>query len=335
MLRKAGLLGGQELVERSKASAMGSAASPNVPTAEVLNDKLAPFIPELKTLIDKGTVPILSCEGWGQRAPVFSETRFVEKLGGGARAVMYVRPPVDWVNSAWWQWGVWTPASLDTFIQRRGPSLRWHVAARAWEAVPGVQDVRLGLATRDVTPQFYDMLGAPAPETKMANSGVPASFMMFLLRNRAYRPDAHTPRTELVVAHHLPRQRYATPWVVKPEQVRKIFDVMGDMPKRLRNRLSAEDRALMDDDPRWWTPDAYADREVDDLTALETPAALAELVGMLQAGLGDDRADAESRARDRIESAPADSQTAVADKMIAAAIDQMYKRMGVPNVRKA
>lgn len=147
----------------------------------------------------------------------------------------------------------------------------------------------VALATSDVTVRFFNMLDVTPPPPVTTNAGMPSALLMFMQRNRSYRPDPHSPKTEFIVARHLPPQRFPTPWALSQAQVENVFTRLVKMPPNLRKLLTPEDRAAMDSDPRWHTPTAYADRQVDDLTQFETPEALADLIGLLRAGLGHDR----------------------------------------------
>lgn len=274
--RSGRLLRDAALARRAEVSLMGSTASVNVASVEDVESLLVPALPALQAMIDDGVTPILSCEGWARAAEAFAETRLPERLGGGARAIMFVRPPVDWLNSAWWQWGTWTRLSLDVYIKRNLPRLRWPLLADAWKAVPGVSGVDVALATSDVTVRFFNMLDVTPPPPVTTNAGMPSALLMFMQRNRSYRPDPHSPKTEFIVARHLPPQRFPTPWALSQAQVENVFTRLVKMPPNLRKLLTPEDRAAMDSDPRWHTPTAYADRQVDDLTQFETPEALAD-----------------------------------------------------------
>ena len=318
------LFSGADLSDRARRTSSGSKSSPNFPDAERAAGILDPARPALAAMIAEGRTPILSSEGWVKCAGIFAGNGFLDRLGGGALVVLYVRPPVDWLNSAWWQWGAWLPIPLDNWVRRQVKGPWWVEAAEEWAAVPGVSGVRVELA-EDVTTRFFSMLGASAPQAVRANAGVPPAFLQFLRRNRQYRKDAHSPRTEFVVARHLPARRWPTPWVLEPQHIRMAFNNAPDLAEGLRPWLGKADRAALDANRKWWTPDAYADRAVDDLARYETPEALAELVGMLRGGLGDDAAAAEAEAARRIAASP--EPVATADAMIAQAVDEMHDRL--------
>lgn len=307
------------ILKRVEVSPLGSLSTRNLPRVDDVLETLGPAVPVLKDMIAEGITPILSQEGWARLGDVFGEAGIIDRLGGGARVIMFVRPPVDWLNSAWWQWGVWTRTTVDAHVGRTLRQVRWQALARAWRQVPGVERVDLGLATSDVTARFFQLLDAPAPPPVTTNAGVPGSFLLFLLRNRKYRPDAHTPKVEFVVARHLPAQRYPTPWVLSPTHIAHVFDKTAGDAAKISRLLAPEDRPALAAEPRWHSAEAYAGRRVDDLAQFETPEALARLIGQLHAGLG--AADDTDAVAKRL--AAAADPVAAADPMIAAAVDKM------------
>ena len=84
-----------------------------------------------------------------------------------ARVVAYVRPQIEWFNSAWWQWWTWrdefdTPADL--LRQWRGgwrPGfMRWRTQLAPWLVNPSVDGLTVRLYRRDTLPDFLELLGA-------------------------------------------------------------------------------------------------------------------------------------------------------------------------------
>ena len=56
-------------------------------------------------LLGGGFTPILSWEDWINEAGLFSELRILPRLGLSAKIIVFIRPQIPWINSAWWQWG--------------------------------------------------------------------------------------------------------------------------------------------------------------------------------------------------------------------------------------
>ena len=313
------LLTGAGVTARAGISASGAAKSASL--SKIEPGALGRAGAGLARIADAGTLPILSSEGWARQHGQIAASGLLDKIGG-AHVVLFVRPPVDWLNSAWWQWGVWTGMPQDKFVRRNLKTLDWAATARAWQAVPGVNRVTVALAD-DVTARFFALLDAPAPDIARSNTGTPAAFLMFLTRNRVFRKDLHDSRTEFVVAAALPARRWPTPWMLGPDHVRKVLRKLAPAHAALAGMLSPADRAAFDADPRWHTPAAYGHRQVDDLGQYETVEALSDLAALLAEAQGDDPA----RARREIATAGRGGtfRLADADAIIAGRVGKMQR----------
>lgn len=325
------LVAGRAVRPQAALSSLGGRASRNVTSAEEAARLLGRAEPGLRRLVAAGEVPILSCEGWCRAAPHFEATGLLARLGG-AHVILYIRPPCEWMNSAWWQWGVWGGADLDSFVQRNIANVRWAAMARAWAAVPGVEKVTVALAS-DVTTRFYTTLEAVPPPPLRANTGLPPAFLHFLLRHRRYRRHAHSVRTEFVVSQALAPRSWPAPWVLTPAQVALVMARTGGPQKALGRWLSAPDCAAMAADARWRDPAAYADRAPADPAAAAAPPALAELAGLLAAARGQEAAAAAAAAR-RAMAGAADPRAA-ADRLIAGHVDALLRRHALAAARTA
>ena len=241
-------------------------------------------------LMARGTVPILSSEGWVKRAPVFARDGLLQRLGGGAHVVLFVRPPLDWLNAAWWQWGVWTGQGFGDWAKRNLSQARWTRFAREWAEVPGVAAVHVRLADRDVVASFSALFDLPAPRAAAAvNTTLPPALMAFLLRNRDLRPDPHASRIEFALLRAL--RDVAPPrgpglWAMTPKASRVLWQRIALDREGLAALLPTAERARLEADPRWAGPGPYAERTRSALDRYEAPEALATLHDWLAAAGG-------------------------------------------------
>lgn len=169
-------------------------------------------------------VPVLSNEGWIDKAAGFA--RHLPHWFDGTRRIdllAAVRPPLEWLNAAWWQWGVWTGADFDAWLDGRMMPYRLGSALAEWQALPGV---RLSVITEpDVLAGAETRLGVTLPRPAMdRNSALPPAGVGFLLRNRRFRPTPHDSRTEFVLQRwcRWPDTWAARPWALRPEHVLRL-----------------------------------------------------------------------------------------------------------------
>jgi hypothetical protein len=319
------LLSGRALRVKATLSPFGFACSRDATRPEQMRQWL-PAARALRQLRADGSVPILSSEGWARRAALFAEAGLIEQAGGNAHVIVFVRPPVEWLNSAWWQWGVWTGNGLDRFIARNVAQTRWADHIDAWRRVPGVARVSVRLSVRDVVPQFFGFLGAKADASNRSNSGVPPAFLYFQLRNRRFRSSAHASQTEFAVGRHLKDGQSTAPWVLPQDVVAAQMQALAPVTAALTDRLEPEQRRAMEDDPRWWTPDAYAERPTADPADHTTPDALLGLYDALAGGLGPLDQLRHRSERRRFKAAISTGGLEAVDTVLAAMVDRVLAK---------
>lgn len=210
---------------------------------------------------------ILSNEGWGHKFAVFQRERILERLGLNCHVVIYVRPQVAWVNSAWWQWGVWEDMPFQQWVNTR--RLEWHRVAEGWRNTPRVDKVTVRLLPRDIVTDFSGVIGSVLPEhLGEANVSLPGTVLRVLQRHRHLRPEAHSSEIEFVLARHLSMPKGKTPWVVPRPLIEKIIKQFSESNRMLLDYLDDEQKKIMMNDPAWWSAEFYADRRAEPLRAI-------------------------------------------------------------------
>jgi hypothetical protein len=204
-----------------------------------------------------GWVPVLSCEGWINHPGQFA--RLLEGLGyPPVQVIAFLRPPVEWVNAAWWQWGVWSFPHVAAWQKRGLLTYRFADDLELWQQIPNVRlDIRR--ARPDVVQKFSDLTAAPLHDHPQSNASPPASLIGFLLRNRRFRPTPHDARAEFVF------QRWCPPvagepgglWALNPQQIRDLRPVTSGNMRVLRRLLTDEAQQDVFADPGWRDETTY------------------------------------------------------------------------------
>ncbi|WP_424990038.1 hypothetical protein [Fluviibacterium sp. S390] len=272
---RGGLIAGDDITKDARKSVFGYTSSPDASPNQP-NPWMEQMPGHLRKIVEDGRTPILSAEGWINRAKQFAEARFLEKENLSAHAVVFVRPPVEWLNSAWWQWGVWSDISLDRFVRGNIDTARWNWLVHAWSQVPGVERVTVRLASSDAVSSFYDILDAEPPALANSNSGIPTSLLYFMTRNREFRENAHTPQVEFIAARQL-NWKEPTPWVLREDLVAYALHHLYPANRNLMGRMSPADRTAVDKDPKWWDYEYYKARTLVDPDTYNQPPALQNL----------------------------------------------------------
>jgi hypothetical protein len=275
------LLEGARLTAKAKASVFGYVTCPAVPPSATL-DGLRAAERSLRSMSQSGRTPILSNEGWIYAPGEFAESNVLAETGLEAEVVAFVRPPLEWLNRAWWQWGAWTGASLERWMDGAWRNADWGRWLHQWAEVKGVAGVAALLVADDVVAQFHSHIGARAPRTSdKINTALPESVLRFFQRNREFRPGPHDSRIDFIVARHLDLRPAAAPWVITPELARKAMSRLAPGDDALKAFLPPAQARAIDADPAWRDAEHYAGRSVAPVTDPGDLAKADELIALL------------------------------------------------------
>lgn len=260
---KGRFLSGSALTSAARATDFGYVTCPTLPP----DDHLPGFRSarrQLVPLIRQGQVPILSNEGWIYAADEFGRHGVLDMLEVRPRVIAFIRPPLEWLNSAWWQWGAWSGAPFERWILNAVKRADWAQYLRAWKALDRVASVEAHIVDSDVVAAFYSILGIrSAPPQTRANTALPASVLRFYQRNRAFRPGPHDSRIDFLISRHLGTIGAEAPWVISPAVAARVMEQLCPGIEDLKTMLNPRDALRLDADPRWRDPTAYADRRLE------------------------------------------------------------------------
>jgi hypothetical protein len=166
--------------------------------------------------------------------------------------VIYVRPPLEWINSAWWQWGAWQNIEFEQWLDRQIKVVNWTRWIREWKALDHVASVDVRLATSDVVESFGQILNVDLPTLKNSNVGSPPVLLRFLQRHRQFRTDPHDSQIERYLITKLPAATEKTPWILSEKWQVRIIESLRESYNELLTFLPFEEQQRMRDDARWW-----------------------------------------------------------------------------------
>jgi len=213
-------------------------------------------------------VPILSFEGWASDWRLFAENNVFAGLEISVEVLLYVRPPVEWFNSAWWQWGAWSEMDLEQWIdgELSSGSCFWGDIAEQWGKFENCRRVMAYDVKHNVIQLFCEFIGASINpvEPLRINVGSPRALLGFLLRNRKYRSGPHDPRYEFLLERYVRFSGKPAPWVLDRQTQAKILEETKSSNRKLIKYFPEKYRDLFLNDPRWSDIEAYKDRVVCD-----------------------------------------------------------------------
>lgn len=203
----------------------------------------------------RGFIPVLSSEGWISHAATFS--KFLSHMGyPRVDVVAYLRPPVEWLNAAYWQWGIWNLPTLDLWMQRGRLPYSFGTDLEAWSHIPGVR-LQVGRSRPDVVNRFQATYDVSLPKVAARNSALPPSMVGVLLRNPALRPTAHDASIEFIFQRWCPPVPGRRLWAIRARHVHAMRPVVDENFAALQRCLSEEQFEDLKQEPRWLQEKPY------------------------------------------------------------------------------
>ncbi|MEH6581992.1 MAG: hypothetical protein V7754_08655 [Halioglobus sp.] len=217
---------------------------------------------DLNNLCQQGITPILSAEGWLNSAG-FLQSGLIEKIEDEVQVFVWVRPQVEWINSAWWQWGAWGGGHgvrVAHWVNNNLHRCQWGDRLALWQQRFDVQ-FHVRLLDKDVVEDFSQQCQISGLESDNVNAALDGTMLRFLQNHRELRSSAHDTALTSAVARNLPRGSARTPWVIPEKQVARILRNCAAGNRQMMALLGAPQRRRMQEDSRWWLPEAYASRQ--------------------------------------------------------------------------
>ncbi|ASP23565.1 hypothetical protein ANTHELSMS3_04667 (plasmid) [Antarctobacter heliothermus] len=236
-----------------------------------------------------GGVPLASNPGWIGQADRFAEAlpQWFTEDSPPVEICAFARPPLDWLNAAYWEWGVWSGRGFGAWLAQMGMPYTLGAALSRWAALPGT-DLKLGL-TDDVLTAFEGAYGTTLPRPARGTDGaLPPALLGFLLRNRRYRADATDIAAEEVFRRWCHVEDAPRPWAVLPRHLSALREATGgDLDRLFALIPEAEAESLRARDPRWTvSADPYETLFLRGRAPLDDPEELAQLYRALVRGVG-------------------------------------------------
>lgn len=219
---------------------------------------------QIQTLHNNNITPIFSQEDWGRRGAEFAEKRFFELIDCKVNIIVYVRPQICWLNSGWWQWWAWEKdtTSIHDFIEKR-PAPLWARQIRRWESVRNINNITIRLHSGNIVEDFLSLLKLKKGLTRDSsnyNVSLAPTLIKFLVRH----PELRTPHAHFIddiLSKHFSFQG-PPPWVIDQDLATFITSKTHNDNLDLLSMLDSESAKKMKEDPRWWDPTYYKDRNV-------------------------------------------------------------------------
>lgn len=267
----------------------------------------------------QGFIPILSSEGWIGRHAKFAA--ILEPMGNPpVDVVAFLRPPLEWLNASYWQWGVWSTPNLSAWMDRAKMTYSFGEDLKAWSQIPNVR-LRVSSSKPDIVTHFAGFYDLPLQAGHNTNSSSPPVLIGFLLRNRRFRPSPHASYVEFIVQRWCPKLNTRPAWSLGAPHVHRYRPVVAKNIAALREILSKEECDRLFSDPRWQEEKPYHSMILEGVSPLDDPTDLPLLLDSLQQGIVNAGGTPVHR------QAPSDTTDLAAwDAVLSEAMDQLIER---------
>ncbi|MCW8107699.1 hypothetical protein OPS25_04175 [Alteromonas ponticola] len=209
---------------------------------------------------------LLSSESFGSNVARFKQLDPVLKRHR-VEVIMIVRPPVQWLNSAWWQWLTWnnsqsSAAGIDDAVAKENVPKTWLKRISRFEALDCVHNVHVLALNNTFLDDVKALIGkhhfADKHDTliKAHNAASSRELLSFLKAKRSLRPDHSHAKTEFILNKHL-QPRSKSDWVLTKNHVQLLIE--KNKPYNLQLAALISNENILENEA-WWSTDFYQEK---------------------------------------------------------------------------
>ena len=198
------LLSGKKISDSARSSVYQYASSVILPNLDVRIDTESGY-----SELDKipAETIIISCEGWINYPELASE-KLAWLQDHQVECDVYIRPPVEWLNSAWWQWGAWCGIDFATWISKSLDSTLWVKKISKWRDLSFVDKINIRLMPIDIVVDFLNLHGYTHANrsghenaaTRRSNTSLPGSILRVYQKHPELRASPHDSRIDFTLS---------------------------------------------------------------------------------------------------------------------------------------
>ncbi len=209
---------------------------------------------------------ILSCEGWYRG---LKNEQFISKISNFLEdpindklvIIAFLRSPVLWINSAWWQWGAWESKKnkyqFDEWLEKETLNVNWYRHFGELNSLKKNFKLVLKPLKKDIIVEFSKILNLKGDLNLPGriNTGLPLEILKLYLKY---------PKFKFILKKIFVNKNFvgygSTPWILSKSNIRFILNNTYKNNKKLLNLLDEEDKLFLLNDKSWWDIDFYKDK---------------------------------------------------------------------------
>lgn len=275
-LQPQGLIRGKNIRGKAISRPCGYLNSINLQKlASLSNDTLSSIRSDIATSPNS---LIFSNEGWlrSSHESLTLLTDLMSQTTGDFQleAIAFVRPPVSWINSAWWQWGAWQESlNFDEWVDKAIKSTHWSKFLTRIKQNPAISKLSVEPMRGDIVDQLCSSLTIkPSSSNKFrVNSSLPAVALKLYQEHRNLRPSPHDCRNDFIIQRAMAKSANiynGPPWVLSTHQVERILKATKESASELLELVSPDARHNILGDERWWDASSFPSSLIADPSSL-------------------------------------------------------------------
>jgi hypothetical protein len=207
---------------------------------------------------------ILSSEGWGSKGNlnVYIEDIFNHKEFN-VDLISFIRPQVQWFNSAWWQWGAWADVSFEKWRDFTLPQIDWNAQLTDWVKALWINKVHVYLMGENVSSDFLNFIKLNNITAPKSNKSLPGNVLRLFQKYRELRPSPHSSEIEFILANRMEMPKGTTPWILSENEVNYIIKYFEQSNKDLMKFLDEKNKQVFNNDLSWHSVDYYKNKKTE------------------------------------------------------------------------
>ncbi|WP_096739051.1 hypothetical protein [Pseudoalteromonas atlantica] len=265
---------GEKLINRAKANIFDYSSSVSL---RHLDDGFKKKLKNsLELLSHNYDEVIFSNEGWLEEIDKFS---LLDDVFNGyvVEVIFIVRSPVEWINSAWWQWGQWSGHKLDDWINAQIPKVKWYDYYNNWNSLPYISKVNVFSLSTDILYEISQLIDFKyIPNERQANASSDYRLLRFFKLARELRKDEHSPHIEFSLNRYL--TSIGKPdWVISKKNIGAILSLSSKSSAAMKELII---NSNIEKDDRWWGNGYY--KFIESKLNIDADLEKKELIEMLK-----------------------------------------------------
>ncbi len=184
LFKPIGIVGPTQVRQRTNRSPLGYVSSAPLRT---LSWKKPEVLEQVNRFLHRQEGDLItSCEFWLRELPTAHGIEHLKQLlvhldPIELHLICTVRPPLEWLNSAWWQWGAWdNSARFDSWLNQAVQHTNWdRIIQKVATSLPEAK-IHVGCSKPDVINTVLEMIGVDRngrENTTQINQSLPAAVL--------------------------------------------------------------------------------------------------------------------------------------------------------------